>query len=60
VAIRKTEEEKQAERQAMERARLAREAEQAQASGLAGQREHRRWPLREQHLAARRRGSARV
>lgn len=35
MAIRKTEEVKQAERQAMERARLAREAEQAQARYLA-------------------------
>ena len=35
MAIRKTEDEKQAERQAMERARLAREAEQARAKYLA-------------------------
>jgi hypothetical protein len=35
VAIRKTEEEKQAERQAMERARLAREVDQARAKYLA-------------------------
>ena len=34
MAIRKTEDEKQAERQAMERARLAREAEQARAKYL--------------------------
>ena len=35
MAIRRTEDEKQAERQAMERARLAREAEQARAKYLA-------------------------